>query len=92
MVIGLVSDVNIANGANGSIMIGGIFIATTAQWDAVTGDIGGLVTGSRYYLSAATAGLLTATPPSTIGQYIEPIGYALNTTHLKISIEPYIKL
>ena len=40
-------------------------VATTAQWDAVAGTTGGLAFGANYFLSAGTAGLLTATAPTT---------------------------
>jgi hypothetical protein len=48
--------------------------------------------GTTYYLSAGTAGLLTATAPSTVGQYVVEIGVALSTTELLIRPRPPILL
>src|SRR4051812_45389297 len=52
--IGLVAQASITNGTSGPIMVAGILAATTGQWDAVTGGSGGLVFGTKYFLSAAT--------------------------------------
>jgi hypothetical protein len=91
-VLGLVADNDIAPSANGAVQSDGIFEATTTQWDAVTGDTDGLTVGSKYYLDDATAGQLTDTLPTTQGNYIVPIGIALSTTELEITIGPTIKL
>jgi hypothetical protein len=85
-VVGLCATVSVAAAALGSIQSDGVLTATTAQWDAVTGGTGGLTFGAMYYLDPATAGKITATAPSTAGQYIAPIGRALNTTDLEITI------
>lgn len=65
---------------------------TTAQWDAVAGTTGGLTPGTRYFLSAATAGLLTATAPSTAGQFVVSIGTALTSTIMRLRVQPPIGL
>src|SRR5574340_414193 len=83
-VCGLVRDTSIASGSDGLIQADGCLTATTGQWDAVTGGSGGLTAGSVYYLSAATAGFLTATPPATVSQYVVRVGKALSTTVLSI--------
>ena len=49
---------------------------------AVSG--GAMVAGTVYYVSAATAGLITATEPSTIGQVSKPVGVAKSTTVLVV--------
>lgn len=90
--IGLVADVSIAAAATGSVQVDGILVATTGQWDSVTGGSGGLVANSIYYLDPATAGKITATAPSTVGQFVAPIGIAISTTEMKISIGRRIKL
>lgn len=54
-VLGLVLDVSIADGNAGSALTDGRMTATTGQWDAVTGETGGLTPGGRYFLDAATA-------------------------------------
>jgi predicted ribonuclease toxin of YeeF-YezG toxin-antitoxin module len=89
-VVGLVYDTTINAAASGSIVVTGQMTATTGQWDAVSGQTGGLTSGSIYYLSNATAGNITTTAPST--GYIAPIGIALSTTKMLLNIGPTIKL
>jgi hypothetical protein len=92
-VTGLVAQApSIANGATGPVQTDGVLSATTAQWDAVAGTTGGLTAGSYYYLDPATSGKITATAPSTVGQYVRRLGKAISTTELLIMIEPSILL
>lgn len=91
-VIGLVFDTTIANAAAGQIQTDGVLSATTTQWDAVTGQVGGLTAGSEYYLSAATAGRMTTTAPTSVGEFVCPLGIAISTTKFKLSIENTILL
>jgi hypothetical protein len=91
-VLGLVADVTIVAAASGGIQTDGVLAATTGQWDAVTGQVGGLTAGSKYYLDAATAGSLTATPPSGAGEFVAPIGIAMSTTEMEITILVTVKL
>ena len=91
-VMGLVRDASIAASASGVIHVGGVLSLTTAQWDAVAGTTGGLTKGTRYYLSAATSGLLTATAPSTVGQYVCEVGLAISTTELLVNPKSTIQL
>lgn len=44
------------------------FSLTTAEWDAVTGDTGGLVDGEFYFLSSTAGGLTKVAPTSGIKQ------------------------
>jgi hypothetical protein len=90
--LGLVKDASIAAAATGIIQTDGVLTATTGQWDAVTGGSGGLTPGTVYYLDAATAGLLTTTAPTTVGQYVVRVGLATSTTEMDISIDPPILL
>jgi len=46
-----------------------------------------LTAGSRYYLSAASAGQITSTIPSGSGHNIIQVGYAKNATDLEIAIQ-----
>ncbi len=48
--------------------------------------------GDLYFLSAATAGQITTTPPSTAGQYVTRVGEASTTSEFVIQIEPPIRL
>lgn len=84
--IGLIKDATVAASANGNIQTDGLFVATAAQFDAVTGGQGGLTPGAWYYLSPTAAGGLTSTPPSTANQYVVPIGLAVSSTALDIRI------
>ena len=74
-VIGLIGSIIDANSFN-LVMAGQTTVNT-----AVTG--GAMVVGSTYYVSAATAGLLTATEPSVIGNVSKPVGVAISTTVLE---------
>ena len=68
--------------------------ATTGfyQFSGVIGGLSGLTAGAIYYLSAATAGLMTTTAPSTTGQYVCRLGIALSTTELFLDTERSIAL
>ena len=48
--------------------------------------------GDLYFLSAATAGQIATTPPSTAGQYVTRVGEASTTSEFVIQIEPPIRL
>lgn len=85
-VIGLVADVTVAAAAAANVQTDGILVATTTQWDAVTGQTGGLTPGSEYWLDAATAGKLTVSVPGA-GNYLVRIGTALSTTEMEISLQ-----
>lgn len=91
-VVGLVKDASISAAATGSIQTSGVLTATTGQWDAVTGQSGGLTAGSVYFLDPTTAGNLTTTAPTTIGQYVVRVGLALTSTEMDIDPQPPVKL
>jgi hypothetical protein len=84
-VIGLVRDASITNGVAGSIQTDGTLAATTGQWDTIMSTSGGLTAGTRYYLSAATAGLGTSTAPLVVGNLVVELGIAISTTELILS-------
>lgn len=90
-VIGLVYDASITNGVAGNIQVSGVMTATTGQWDAVFGTTGGLTKGTRYFLSAATAGIGTSTATSTTGQYVVQLGIAMSTTELLLAA-PFVPI
>ncbi len=85
-VIGLVVDASIAAAAAGTIQTNGVF--TSSDWTSVIGATT-LTSGAVYYLSA-TAGLLTATAPTT--GYITEVAQAISTTELQIDPKSPIKL
>ncbi len=91
-VLGLVKDVTIAAAASGAIQTDGIMAATTAQWDVITGDTGGLTAGSVYYLDPSTAGKLTKTAPTAVGDFVVRTGKAISTTEMEITILQPIEL
>lgn len=88
IVVGLVQDTSIGVGGSGTITLGGdLLTATTAQWDAVTGGVGGLVAGAIYYLSATTPGMLTTAAPNQGGQFDAKVGVGLSATEMDVAIE-----
>lgn len=91
-VFALVSATSIAAAASGAVQTDGFFTATTAQWDAITGQTGGLTPGAAYFLSAATAGRLTTTAPTATGQFVCYVGRAISGTVFEISLDRAIAL
>lgn len=72
------SEGTIADGADGLVKVGSVLTLTTTEWDAVTGETGGLTPGVIYYVSAAVAGGLTQTETPVLA------GIALGTTRMKV--------
>lgn len=91
-ILGLVADLEISVGQTGKIQSSGLMQATTGQWDAITGQVGGLTEGALYYLNVSPTGRLTTTPPSTPGQYVVSIGIAVSSTQMFINTQPSIHL
>lgn len=91
-VVGLMHDASTAGSAAGLVAVAGILALTTGQWDAVTGASGGLTFNNTYYLDPATAGLLTATAPTTVGQSVVAVGRALSTTTMELFVREPILL
>jgi hypothetical protein len=89
---GLVGDSTVAASATANIVTDGIVTATTTQWDALTGQTGGLTAGGDYWLSSTLAGGLTATPVVTTGQYSVYVGRAISTTDIELTIGQRILL
>lgn len=83
---------DISNGATGGVQSDGVVTLTTTQWDAIAGTTGGLTFKTIYYLSASTAGAITATAPSTVGQYVQQVGIALSTTEMELRFTQSILL
>ena len=57
------------------------------QSEGVITGFTGLTAGARYYLSAASAGLITSSIPTGTGNTIVQVGYAKSTTAIHIHIE-----
>ncbi len=90
-VLGLAIDASIADGAEGSFQSDGSLIADAVDWDAVTGQVGGLTSGARYFLSLV-AGRLTTVAPTGSGEVWVPIGVALDARSLVINLQTPIKV
>ena len=73
---------DIAHTASGLVQYGGIISLTTAQWDAITNDTGGLVAGNNYYVRDTPAGKLNKGVILSVPAV--RVGTALNTTDLFI--------
>lgn len=69
---------------SGAIIVNGVVTGSTGEWDAVTGQSGGLTPGSVYFLSNATAGMVTPTAPTT--GFSVRVGIAVSTTQLLINV------
>ena len=85
-VLGLVRDASIAAASSGYVQTDGIITAQTSDWDAVTGDSGGLTAGAVYFLST-TAGGLTTAAPSGSGNFVIKVGMAVSSTELEIDTD-----
>lgn len=68
-----------------SIVRAGPAVLTADQWDAVTGETGGLTAGAVYYLDS-TQGRLTRTPMSVLGYSSTEVGRAANSSVLLVDI------
>ena len=67
-----------------NVQTGGPLSLPTALWDLRTGQSGGLTPNAIYYVSAATPGQLTTTPPGGGGDYLAPVGFAISPTTMLI--------
>jgi hypothetical protein len=67
------------------VQFAGVLHLETAQWDAVTGETGGLTTGAPYFLSVGfQEGRLTQTQTATPGTFVVPAGVALSPNDFMI--------
>ena len=85
-VIGVMTG-SVASGASGGVMSGGGMVATTAEWDAITGQTGGLTPGVTYFLGSPG---LTTTVPTV--DFLTRVGVAINSTRLELNISRPIRL
>ena len=92
-VAGLWIDATTSASSTGNCAAGGVITCTTTQWDAVvTGESGGLVFNSLYFLDPANVGKLTTTAPSTVGQLVCLVGRALSSTDMELILAQAILL
>lgn len=90
--IALVRDPDIPPATNGIVQTDGALTTTTARWDAITGESGGLIAGAIYFLSAAAPGQLTRTAPTGPGEFVLKIGTAISSETLEITITVPVQL
>lgn len=92
--IGLATE-GVTAASAGYVQSNGVLVATTGEWDAVTGETGGLTANAKYYLDDASAGdLLQDDNLSSLGtgDYVVEIGTGLSTTEMQIQIHKRILL
>jgi len=59
---------------------------TADEWDALIVEGGALAAGQAYYLDAAAAGFITATPPSAGGDLVVLVGIAVSADELQVTL------
>lgn len=64
----------------------------TVYFDGTITGLSGLTPGAKYYLSAATAGAIVSTAPTTSGNIVQEVGYALAATELTFEPKASVKL
>lgn len=95
--IGLIAaTAGVAAGVAGTVVTSGPLSATTALWDAVTGQSGGLTPGATYFVDAVNLGKITTAVPSDpispATAFVQPIGRAIDTTILNVQIGTTVQL
>lgn len=86
---------NLPPGGSGNFLIEGSLTFDIDTWFPVTGVVGGLHTGARYFLDLNSPGFLRTSVEASgasPGSYLVPVGYALSTTELVLDIQPVIRL
>ena len=71
--------------STGYVQKRGLLTLTTEEWDAVTGEEGGLAPDREYFLNGA--GTISATPPATALAAIVSVGVAVSTTVMNVDIK-----
>lgn len=94
VVVGLAAE-SVTAAGTGDVITNGVLTATTGEWDAVTGETGGLTFSTKYYLSDATAGLILEKgnlSGITAGDILVELGVGISTTEMLVRIRRGIKL
>lgn len=78
-----VAETQITVGATGTIVVQGLI--NVANWTSATGASD--LVGGRWFLSAGAAGILTQTPPTVEGNYVQYIGQAITARYLLVKVE-----
>lgn len=89
---GFITD-NVTAAFAGFALNSGQLELTATQWDARTGETGGLTPGVQYFLSKATAGAITKDTSTLItGNFRVPVGKAVTTTRMAVQVDECAKL
>lgn len=94
LVVGLIAaESDVVVGETGDVLVDGTLVATTAEWDAITDMVGGLVRGRKYCLDLTAPGKLRL-QVNAVGSpaYLVVVGYALSATEFKLEVQPTIRL
>lgn len=78
-------------GASGSGELLASGLITLADWTSIAGTTS-LAEESEYFLSPSTAGIITTTKPTTVGQVVASLGRPVNSTTLNILLAQPILL
>lgn len=79
----------VADAGNFTFQQAGKLTLTTAEWDARTGDTGGLTDGQYYWLSSTVGGITKTAPTTGLRQLI---GKALSTTVMEVIVGEVVDL
>jgi len=60
-------------------------VLSIEEWEAATGDAGGLTPGAPYFQSATAIGEITKDAPITSGSFVSQVGIAATPTTLILS-------
>jgi hypothetical protein len=77
----------VSAGQPGPVCHDGVVNLTTIQWDAITGQVGGLTLASKYFVSNAASGLMLAQGNLAgigAGEYVVEVGHAISDTELLV--------
>lgn len=83
--IGLLTNVGVP-GNHALTQTSGPMELSTAEWDALTGDSGGLEQGSPYYLGSQSGPQLRKTPLAGAGTFTVQLGIAISATEFFVQI------
>lgn len=81
-VVGLIVRVD---GSQVTVQTTGVVTLAAGDWDAVTGDSGGLDSGAEYYLADGVFGQLTTVAPNASGTEVALVGVAQSATELRLA-------
>lgn len=84
--LGIATGAGVVGGGPVPVQYLGPVHLTTAEWDAVTGQTGGLTTGDRYFTSHVDPGKLVRATSITPGDFIVFVGTATSPTDLFLAI------